>query len=676
MKLKLNKLTIRNFKGITDYEIELNGDSYNVQGDNGTGKTTLYDAFLFCLFGKNSQDQPALGQSTFDWKPLDEQGREMNHLETEVALVLGVNGKDIKLSRMITEDWTKKRGSAVETFSGHTTTYRIDDLKVKKKEYDELLSEWISEDLFKLLTNVTYFPETMKWQDRRETLIDMVGDVTDEDVIAKNNELQPLKELIEERPADELKQLIQQNMRQINTDLKSIPNRIDEVNRSLPDLSELDQSELEKERDLIEEKIDAKRNEILELKNSDVAIETKAKISELNLHYREMQMEYDVELSKELEGTYDEQELIEEQIRAKKSELRGINEELEEVNRKTDRLTGSIAMTDVYLKDLRQDFVEIRDKEMAPFDEHQTTCPTCSQDLPEEEILKLRNDYENKIKEFNEQKVKDLKELNEKGQEKSLEKAEKEKELEHLTKVVKPEFENAKEATEKHLKELEKELVTIESQVDRIRNNQNPFEDTEEAIEIKEKIKDLEQQLENGESTVDEDVAKINNQINVLRDKLSSVNDNLQAFKTYENQSKRKEELIAQEGNLSVKYGELEQQLHLLDEFTRTKVDLLTDTINDKFKYVKFKLFEEQINGGLKEVCEVTMNGANYSTGLNNAARINAGLDIVNTLMKHYETHVPVFIDNAESVNELIDIDTQLITLSVSKHKNLRAEVL
>src|SRR5699024_8610220 len=153
-------------------------------------------------------------------------------------------------------------------------------------------------------------------------------------------------------------------------------------------------------------------------------------------------------------------------------------------------------------------------------------------------------------------------------------------------------------------------------------------------------------------------------------------NDDLYKFTTYANQYKRKQELIDSEKEISAHYGVLQTQLYLLEEFTRTKVNLLTDAINDKFKFVKFKLFEENINGGLEEVCEPTVDGNNYSTGLNNAARINAGLDIINTLMDYYQTKVPVFIDNAEGVNELIGIDTQLITLSVSKHKNLNVSAL
>ena len=166
MKLTLNKLTIRNFKGFKSYELEANGEDINVFGDNATGKTSLYDAFLWCLFGKNSADQ-----ATFDWKPLDKNGNEINHLETEVIAEIGVDGQEHKLSRTTSEKWTKKRGSAVELFDGHTTIYKINDLSVKKKEYEEYLSELIDEDLFKTLTSVQYFPEKLEWKDFRQGML-------------------------------------------------------------------------------------------------------------------------------------------------------------------------------------------------------------------------------------------------------------------------------------------------------------------------------------------------------------------------------------------------------------------------------------------------------------------------------------------------------------------------
>lgn len=665
MKIKLNKLTIRNFKGIKEYELAIDGESANVAGDNGTGKTTLYDSFLWCLFGKDSTDK-----AQFDWKPLDEHGNEINHLETEVIAEIEIDGKETKLSRMIEERWTKKRGSATETFSGHTTTFKIDDLTVKKKDYEDSLNELISEDLFKLLTSVNYFPETLKWNERRETLIEMVGDVSDSDVISQNKELEGLRELIEQRPADELKQLTAQQMRHINKDLKAIPDRIDEVDRGLPDVSELNKGELITQRTAIGEKILIKQGDVAQLQNSDAAVKAKSELADLKVQYRELEMDYKEEQAKELEETLAEQERLEDWNRKNNNRLSEIEQELKNYNSELTRKNTAIEELEQKNESLRVEFKEVQAKSIDSFEEHQMTCPTCKQELPADQLIQLKDEHEEKVQEFNQKKANQIKLINESGkanveQIEQLKKEIKELEVEEITKK-----DEQVEGLERQ-SDLTTQIKAIEEEVKKIRAGQNPFAETEEAIEITKKAEELKAQIKLGTSSVDEEVEEINNQIKGLQKELSEISDFLQQFELYKQQSKRKEELIKQEQELAVKYGELEQQLHLLEEFTRTKVNLLTDTINNKFKHVKFKLFEEQINGGLTEICEVTMNGANYSTGLNNAARINAGLDIINTLMDHYKIKVPVFIDNAESINEIIKIDTQLITLSVSNHKRL-----
>lgn len=102
----------------------------------------------------------------------------------------------------------------------------------------------------------------------------------------------------------------------------------------------------------------------------------------------------------------------------------------------------------------------------------------------------------------------------------------------------------------------------------------------------------------------------------------------------------------------------------LLDEFIKAKIRVLESKINSLFSSVTFKLFDIQINGGINEVCEPLVNGVPFSDA-NNAAKINAGLDIINTLSKYYETLCFVILDNRESVTEIIDTKMQVINLFV-----------
>ncbi|MBQ9346343.1 MAG: recombinase RecF, partial [Oscillibacter sp.] len=127
-------------------------------------------------------------------------------------------------------------------------------------------------------------------------------------------------------------------------------------------------------------------------------------------------------------------------------------------------------------------------------------------------------------------------------------------------------------------------------------------------------------------------------------------------------------------------YEETEKGLHLCGLFIKSKVRMLTDRINGKFRSVRFRLFVEQVNGGVKDDCEVLVPSADGSQvpyrDANNAARINAGLEIIEALSNHWHTYMPVFIDNAESVTRLVQTETQTIRLVVSEpDKKLRLEL-
>ena len=117
--------------------------------------------------------------------------------------------------------------------------------------------------------------------------------------------------------------------------------------------------------------------------------------------------------------------------------------------------------------------------------------------------------------------------------------------------------------------------------------------------------------------------------------------------------------------------ADLEGSEFLAEQFTKAKMDTLVKRINGRFKYVSFKMFETQINGGEVETCETLVNGVPFSDA-NHAGKVNAGIDIINTLCEHYNIYAPIFIDFRESVNNLIDCESQVVNLIVSTDKKLR----
>ena len=134
----------------------------------------------------------------------------------------------------------------------------------------------------------------------------------------------------------------------------------------------------------------------------------------------------------------------------------------------------------------------------------------------------------------------------------------------------------------------------------------------------------------------------------------------------------RIEDLREEARNAATALEAIEKMLYLAESFTRHKARFVEDSINSLFSMARFRLFREQANGGLEERCDVVFNGVPY-IGLNNGAKINVGIDIINTLSRHYGVTVPLFVDNAESVTHLQMCGAQVIRLVVSENdKELR----
>ena len=671
MRITIKEMIVRNFKGISNFELVAKGNNLDVRGDNGTGKTSLYDAFLWCLFGKNSQDQ---SDTKFDWKPLDQDGNERHRLETFVNVEFDIDGVAKVFSRTITEKWTKKRGSIVDTFDGHTTAYHIDGLKVTQKDYKAEIEALGGESLFQMLTKVNYFAEVMKADDRRKILLEMAGDVSESDVIASNKELAKLPDILDGKSVEERTALVKQAMKQVNKDIKELPGRIDEAQRSLPDIEELDKQELSTRKLALQADL-ARAQEELAIAKSPAAMadliakraELKAKFANEERAYIQTETDKYVDDVEELDSRYNK---LMDEIQELGVDIFNLKEKLKHIKAKKESRKHSIRILEERNDELRDMFNGEKKEVFPDFDEHKLSCPVCGRQYDESKLAEIKGNYAKEMAEFNKSKAERMASYKARGKENAAKIVECENEIAELDK----EEVTFTQALESHnalleAKQAEKNDVVKEKELQK--NKFVYFHNTERGMELRSKYDELERQieaLEQGERTgVIEAQAKIDD----ILVRINKVNDDLYLFEAHAKQQERVDELIAKEQSLGLKFGELEQQLMVLEEYVRTKVSLLTETINSQFRIVKFKLFDTAINGGLIECCEPTVGGANYSTGLNNAARINAGLDIINALMNHYDLHLPLFVDNAESVNELIEVDTQVITLSVSQDKKL-----
>jgi len=642
---------LRNFKGIKSFTLDTQGGNADLFGDNATGKTTLFDAFTWLLFDKDSQNK-----KDFEIKTLGKDNQPMHGLEHEVEATLDVDdGHAINLRKVYKEKWTKKRGSASAEFTGHTTDYFIDSVPVKKSEYEARIAEIASEDIFKLLTSPTYFNEQLHWEKRRQILLEVCGDISDEEVIASDKALAELPKILGNHSLEDYRKIIAARRVKINDELKKIPVRIDEVTQGLPDLSNFERNELQVDIDSLRERIREKEQELSR-------IESGGEIAEKRVQLKEAEGDLII-LKNQLQGK------ISEQIDAKRQELQQIKASLydwqSEVKNKKGALKHSqqqIAKLETEMGKLREDWGRANDQQF--HFEQDDTCPTCGQSLPAEKLNAAR---EKALAAFNRSKAERLEFITANGKERKQSAELHQGEIQTLNDEIQSAEAKAEEYAQK-ARELE---LLIENM---LKDSCAYQEDPAYVAKVGEK-----QTLEEQMKQLLQDAAVVNDGVKKEIEELGGVllekQTCLAKFDQYEKGQTRIEELKAQERDLAAEYEKLEGELYLTEEFIRAKVNLLEEKINSKFKLARFKLFNTLVNGGVEECCETLYNGVPYSGGLNNGHRNAVGMDIINTLSEHYGFYPPIFVDNAESITVLPEMTAQVIRLVVSENdKVLRVE--
>ncbi len=648
--MRLLRLTLRNFKGIREFTLDAQGNDISVYGDNATGKTTIFDAFTWLLFDKDSQNK-----KDFAIKTLDPSGKEKHGLEHEVEAVLEVNGKTLTLRKVYKEKWTKKRGSAKAEFTGHTTEYFIDSVPVKKGEYEAKIKEIANEDIFKLLTSPTYFNEQLHWQERREILLKICGDVSDVEVIASDKALARLPKILQGRTLEDLRKIITSKRAKINDELKKIPVRIDEAQRSLPDISHIDADQLPADIEELRSHIREKEQELQRIQSGGEVAEKRTKLREIEGELLDLKNKHRAKVDSMVDGKRKVLQTLQTSVIELKNIIKLISSEQEYALKDIDRREKKMA--------------ELRAKWHAIYNETpdisvDDTCPTCGQSLPQDRVQEAR---EKALADFNRRKAERLEAITAEGKAEAAAVSELRFEMEERDKKI--------GSAVNELAQLEEEVSALRDEVNSIVASGGDI--TQEPA-YRQKLAEkaaIEKEIAQLQADSREAVAKVKAYIERLTQALYALQTDQVKLKHHKDGLARIEELGQQERDLAAEYERLEQELYLTEEFIRAKVNLLEEKINSRFKLARFKLFNTLINGGVEECCETLYDGVPYSSGLNNAARINVGLDIINTLAEHYGFEAPIFIDNAEAVTRLIPTTGQQIRLVVSEaDKFLRVE--
>jgi hypothetical protein len=652
-ELRLLSLEVKHFKGLKGFEFSANGGPVTIYGENATGKTTLKDGFHWLLFGKDSE-----GRADFEIKTIDQKtGEPLHDLHHEVEGTLALDGKELTLRKSYYEKWTKKRGSAEKSFSGHTTDCYIDGVPVKKQEYAAKVAEIAGDTtVFQLLTDPSYFNEQLHWQERRKILLEVCGDISDADVIKTDEKLTSLQETLSSRSLEDHRKVLKAKQKKINEELETLPVRIDEVSQGLPDIAGLDPEKVQEEIAKLKAQNKGKQDELSRLENGGQVAEKQKELRVVEASMLSLENEHAREQQKRIGE-------IQERLHAKNMELRDGFEEIRSCKERIERNKKSIAEYEKSIEALREEWKGV-DARVFEYEESDT-CPTCGQKLPAEQVEEARAKAEGA---FNQDKAERLERITEQGKA--------EKEIAEKLKEDSTALEVEIDKTEQSVARLQADASALQEELDTLEALRSDASTLEAYQDLWEQKATLEGQLKDLRSDTSTAVTHARGQQEKIEEEIRRHEALLSQIDQREKGQARIDELKAQEKRLAEEYEKLEKELFLLEEFTKTKVTLLEEKINSRFQLARFKLFNQLVNGGIEECCETLFNSIPYSTALNSAAKINVGLDVIKTLSGHYGFQAPIFIDGAEGVTHFIDMDgQQVIRLYVSeKDKKLRVE--
>ncbi len=657
--IKLKWISIENFKCFADTRIDF-GTITEAFGQNAVGKTSVFDAFCFALFGTNSK-----GDAKFDYKPFDRDGNPIHNLVTSVECGLEVDGKDTVLKRTMKENWVKKRGSEQAVFQGNVGSYEVDGYPRSEKEFKEIVNGIIDADIFKILTNPIHFA-SMPWKQQREILMSMLNGESDAELAKTIGGYDNLVPELEKAPsADAIREKYSKTLKELKATQKELPVRIDEVHKQI---TEVDVKALDAEKQKLEADIAAKEAEVLEAHKAEgEERELRNKLSQI-----ESEMRHEValanasnatkraELTTELSNARSRmQEIMSSAIR-EKSSLSRKQEQYKQAVEAVEHLKVQYKTekTRMFAANMSELFVSDR-------------CPSCGQMLPKERIesarLAEKKRFEEQSKAFEAIKKTKLEMLAENGKAQAEIRDTVAAEIEQIKSDI-ADKELLEESISKRIAELEKEIDNLPADV--TTSDSDKYKAL--AAELDKTAKQAKEAYEKSKNAYE-----LEGELRGLRNALQDMQRIYLAVEHNNDLRVRIEQLTAEQQDVSQKIMDCEKMLYLLESFTKDKMERISSEINSHFDGVNFRLFELQINGGLKETCECTVDGVPYAS-LNSGHRIVAGLNIIKALQTVYGQTAPIFLDNAESINEynIPDMgDTQMILLKVTDDKALKVEV-
>jgi DNA repair exonuclease SbcCD ATPase subunit len=669
-EVKLKELHLINFKGIKNLTAKF-GAVTEISGANATGKTTINDAFTWVLFGKDAQGN---SDTKFGIKTVGPDGQAYEKLDHEVTAILDVNGETVELRRVYAEDWVKPRGSAEAVLKGHTTSYFYNGVPLKEGEYRAKINAIVEEAVFKMITNPLHFAG-LDWQTQREMLLRIAGGVTFEEIAANRAEFAALLTQLSGKDLAEFKTEISARKRKIQDELDKIPARIDEITRATPEAPDYEALEAEKTRlTTALEEVDTAMSDRAEASRQHYEKSQKTQ-SEINgLRTKQQDIVYNAKEAAR-KATYEKNAAATEA----KNNLATARRDYENYTKSSQKefadlrdkiADGETAITDLKKKvEAKRNEWHTRNAEAYQANGEGLVCPVYKTLCSDASVLKLDTEAKAKAKKaFDDRKEADLERITKEGSELNAKIEGHKKEGEALQKQL----DGLTDTSIEKSQEYEAEIARLQAIVDAtpVAEDQPEIkaEDLAEWVELDGKIKEFAASIGDLPAV---DNSELTAKKRELTGELDEVKRKLSLRSVIEANNNRKCQLFKDERDLAQQKADLEKQEFTVEEFTKARMAEVERRVNQKFKLVRFRMYDRQINGGEKPDCIATVGGVKFGD-LNNACKINAGLDIINTLCDFHEVSAPIFVDNAEAVNELLPVAAQLVKLIVTTSKELQ----
>lgn len=652
MEIKFKKIRIRNFRGLVSFDANLEGQSVRISGANGLGKSSVADAITWVLFGKDSRRRTA-----FPIDPVDDAGRIIHNLDVSVELEMLIDGQPTTLRRRRQEKWVQKRGMTTEQLDGHQTTCYIDGRPLPSSDFSSHVDTIVKEELFRALTTPDYFPSLPMDQQYR-LLVKIVGTRSLAEIAAKDEEAMKVVDELGQRSIDQYRQGLSYDLQRTRKELETIPVRLSEVQGFIEQVKAkgADGKTAQRHAKGIEEKLRQVTQEIDSM--AGVVRAENARYNDQRAYIQQLRQQ---------------RAAIEDRIEKQNREARTLHQSLvckakEELEATEERHTAAKTMLGLHerrLKDLEQQLTDFRrrweevERLSFSWNAEEAVCPTCGQPLPQDQADQKRVEAEMR---FNERKMKQQDALDEEGKKLAASK----QRLQDLSAAARQEMYETERLTPEARERLSKAEAEPIEQAD--------YHDASDwqrlTAEIDQRVKELEQTTQAQEPP---QLAALRTEEQAYRKELRLLQQTIDRSKQIDEYIRREKELQKWRTTLSGDVARMQTRLEAAERLQLMEANDLQQRVNDLFPSVRFRLSRELLNGREAGHCELSVDGVPYS-GLSTSERINAGLELINALARHYNIVAPIVIDNAEAVNKVAPTLGQQILLEVSPAKKLSVE--